>query len=493
MDMDKNQGVFAQCPETPESPMPQNQIQQNRTARHQAVITRDNPYSGNMILYFFDDDLEVRGDFMPPIGAGAPLTMEIVEDFLKQLNIVYGIEKDVIQKAVSDCTLEKQPVKDVIVAKGDPPVAEVVDYFEINPRLVASPPPADKNDRIDYRSYSPFIIVKKDQALARLKPGISGKAGKNVYGGVIPYQTVHPPGVTGGINTRTGGKFISAEINGQFVREKNTLHVQKSLIIKGGVGYATGNIAFPGDVVIEGPVSDGFKIYAGGSVQIKQTFDVTEVLTGGDLNVAGGIIGRCQARIKVRGDIKTKFIENCQVACRKTVMVEKEVINSTIYAMEHIDLGDKGFIVGGDMTAIHGIRAGKIGKRAGRSTKLHCGIDFTVQQEQEKANSQFQLLTAKIEKIQKLMVLPGTGHEKRLKLETLLRRTEEEQQKAGNRVSDLLGRINVDENATVEVYGEIAPGTLIEICHIALFAAEPMRKVRIKLDKFYGKLTCEPL
>jgi hypothetical protein len=45
----------------------------------------------------------------------------------------------------------------------------------------------------------------------------------------------------------------------------------------------------------------------------------------------------------------------------------------------------------------------------------------------------------------------------------------------------------------VEVTGEIAPGTLIEICQIALFVDEPLRKVRIKLDKMGGKLVPEPL
>jgi hypothetical protein len=53
--------------------------------------------------------------------------------------------------------------------------------------------------------------------------------------------------------------------------------------------------------------------------------------------------------------------------------------------------------------------------------------------------------------------------------------------------------INADEDAAVEVNGEIAAGTLIEICEIALFVAEPLRHVRIKLDARSGKLISEPL
>jgi hypothetical protein len=53
--------------------------------------------------------------------------------------------------------------------------------------------------------------------------------------------------------------------------------------------------------------------------------------------------------------------------------------------------------------------------------------------------------------------------------------------------------VDADSDATVEVNGEIASGTLIEICEIALFVAEPLRRVRIKLDARNGKLVSGPL
>jgi sulfur carrier protein ThiS len=92
-----------------------------------------------------------------------------------------------------------------------------------------------------------------------------------------------------------------------------------------------------------------------------------------------------------------------------------------------------------------------------------------------------------------MMASPETDQEKRAKMEELLRRLEEEQQKASSKVSDLLGQINTDENAVVEVLGEIVPGTLIEICQVALFVTDTLRKVRIRLDKAAGKLISEPL
>jgi uncharacterized protein (DUF342 family) len=304
---------------------------------------------------------------------------------------------------------------------------------------------------------------------------------------------IRPEGVSGGANTRNDGKLITAEINGQLIESGRQLNVQDSLVVKGAVGYGTGNIVFPGDVVIEGPVSDGFKIYSGGSVTIKQTFDVTDVITRGDLTVAGGIIGRGAALVKSGGAVRTKFIENCRIAARKTITVESDIINSSVFTLEMVDLGEKGVIMGGDIYAVHGIKAGGIGRKTGKAPRIHCGIDFTAQQEKEKNNNQLRILAAKLAKLREMMAGPETNPDKQAKLEEILRRLEEEQVKAADAVSGLLGKINTDENAAVEVQGEIIPGTLIEICQVALFVTEALRKVRVRLDKATGKVISEPL
>jgi uncharacterized protein (DUF342 family) len=458
----------------------------------QAILT-DNKNDGNLIVSFSENEMEVKADFIPPRNDGEPLTQEFISRIFDKLNIVYGIRWNVIQEAMMDCNLNHRQIKNVVVALGDSPAAEVAEYFEKNPYLGRTGKPAENKARVDHRNYSPFIIVKKDQTLAKLRPRKAGKEGKNVHGVSLPFTYIRPEGVSGGENTRVEGNSVVANINGQLVETGKVLSVQESLVIKGAVGYGTGNIIFPGDVLIEGPVSDGFKIYSGGSVTIKQTFDVTDVITKGDLNVAGGIIGRGAALVKVGGAIKTKFIENCRVAARRTITVDSEIINSSVFTLENIDMGDKGVILGGDVYAVRGIKAGSIGKKSGKSTRVHCGIDFTVQQQKEKNNNQLRILAAKLAKLRELLAASETVGEKRAKMEELLHRLEAEQQAASVKVSDLMGQINADENAAVEVTGEIVPGTLIEICQIALFVSESLRKVRVRLDKASGKLLSEAL
>jgi uncharacterized protein (DUF342 family) len=457
-------------------------------------VVRENKDDGAIDITFLQDDLEVRADFIPPRGKGAPITVDYISALLEKLNLVYGVSWETLQRTAMECSLERRLIKNVLVARGDEPAAEVAGYYERNPHWGEKglPVPGDEEKgRIDFRSYSPFIIVKKDQILARLRPRKTGKEGKNVHGETIPYPVIRPEGVLGGENTRTEGACIYAEINGQLVETGNTLHVRNSLVINGPVGYGTGNIIFPGDVVIEGPVSDGFKIYSGGSVTIKQTFDVTDAVTKTDLLVAGGIIGRGRALVKVGGNLKAKFIENCRVACRKTITVDSEIINSSVFTMENLDMGDKGIILGGEIYAIHGVRAGGIGKKTGRATTIHCGVDFTIQQEKEKNNNRLRILAAKLDRLRERMAEPEPDPERLARMEELLQRLTEEQRKAAARISELLGRVNQDETAAVTVSGEIAPGTLIEICQVGLFVTEPLRRVKIRLDKPNGKLITE--
>jgi uncharacterized protein (DUF342 family) len=466
---------------------------QGQENTNRQTVLFGNPNDGNLSLWFSDADLELHADFIPPAGDGKALDAGGIVEILEKIKVIHGLLWEVIREALDDCNLGRRLVKDVIIARGDPPVNEVTEYFEMNPALVKNKQLPKGNSRINYHNYSPFVIVKKNQVLAKLRPRKPGQEGKNVHGDALPFSTISPEGVSGAGNTRLEGGFILSNIDGQLVTDKKTLLVQETLLIKGGVDYNTGNIVFPGDVMIEGPVSDGFKIYSGGSITIKQTFDVTEAVTRGDLNVAGGIIGRGAGLLKAGGEIKTKFIENCKAAARKTIKVDSEIINSSVFTLEQIIMGDKGLILGCDVWAVHGIRAAGIGRKAGKATRIHCGVDFVKQQEKEKGNNRLRILAAKLAKLRELMEDPNPDEERRAKLEELRLRLEEEQQAAGSKVSDLLGEINSDENAVVEVSGEVMPGTLIEICQIALFVDEPLRKVRVRLDKAGGKLVAEGL
>ena len=447
---------------------------------------------GKIVLTFSNDKLEVRGDFFPPQEDGNPITPDYITDLLGKYNIVHGVQLDEMNEAFRKCTEENTEVKSVLIARGDIPVNEELEYMKLNPFL-GRKKEFDKNAAVDHRQRSPFIIVKKDQVLGKHIPRRQGKEGINVHGDRVDFKTVQPEGVSPGENTRVEEGRLLSNIHGQLAVSKKVVNVRESLLVKGSVGYGTGNIVFPGDVDIHGTVSDGFKIYSGGSVTIRQTFDVTDSIIRKDLNVAGGIIGRGQALVKVGGSLKTKFIENCKLACRKDIFVELEIINSNVFTLETLQMTEKGKIVGGEIYAFKGLRTGSIGKKSGKTTRIHCGIDFTLEQERERNNNILKVVAAKMRKLKEILQDPQTTEEKKKKIDALILKLEADQKKASAKISELLAKQKTFEDAAVEVSGEIVPGTLIEICQTALFVTAPLKKVRIRFNKLLNKLITENL
>jgi uncharacterized protein (DUF342 family) len=463
----------------------------NDTEIQGSSVSLGDSKNGLFDLSFTPNDMELWANITPPDNSENIITETYVEAMFEKLNVVYGVKWDVVYDAINVCNLDRMRVNNVLMAQGDPVVNDEAAYYELNPALGSMPKLSEENGQIDYKDYTSFIIVKKDQILARMRPRIDGQDGKNVHGDSIPHRIIVPQGYLGGENTRTDQQYIYAEIHGQLVETKHILSVQNTLVIKSGVGYTTGNIIFPGDVIINGPVSDGFKIYSGGSVVIKQTFDVTDAVIKKDLTVVGGIIGRGRALLKVGGVIKTRFIDNCRLACRDSVYVIKEIVRSNVYTMGAVDMADKGIILGSSIYSMHGVRAKAIGTKSGKASRIHCGIDFTIVQDKEKHTEQLKRIASGLNQLRyDYDQLPDTedGRAKRTKIKVHIIKLEEQQEKVSSYLSELLSRINSDENAAIEVSGDIVPGTFLEICQVSLCVTETLHKVRIVLDSFLGKL-----
>ncbi|MDR0475477.1 MAG: FapA family protein [Treponema sp.] len=441
---------------------------------------------------FIEDSIEARGTFYPAKGDnGSPVTPEYIAQVMKHNRLIYGIQRDKINEAVRICNNEKEIVSDVVMARGEAPVKESAEHIRLNPALTQEFVNI-KGKIIDYINTPPFVIVKKDQVLGRYEPYRPGKDGKNVHGETIPYKIAQPSSITGGENTRMAGRFLVSNINGQMLNTDGLVNVQPNLEINSPMSHKSGDINFPGDIYLEGPVSDGFKIYSGGSLTIKKIFEVSDAVTKGDLNAAGGIIGKGMTQIKIGGNLNTRFIENCRIACRKTVSVSASIINSSVFSLESIE-SVKGQIMGGELWAVNGIKAAGLGKLNGHCPKIHCGVDFAADQEKEKNNNILRILSARLSKVRQMLMNPEIDKIKKASLEELRASLTVNQKKASNAIAELMNKIIANEHAAVEISGEIVPGTLIEICQVALFVTEELKNVRIRLDIGKGKLITEQL
>lgn len=433
------------------------------------------------------DGMSALATFFPPRGEGLPIDRDYVRQLLLRLGVSFGIMEDVIDEAVMKCNLDRHLLRDIVVAKGRPPVAEIPEHTELESRFKRTGPlVSDKVMQVDFRELASYYIVHKDEIIATIIPRSQGTPGSDVRGRETPYPRESPESWQAGRNVERRGDKLVAAVDGRLAIGSGKLDVDEVMLIKGGVDFHTGHIVFPGDVIIEGMVHDGFKVHSGGSIVCKATMDAFDVNAKKDLVCSQGIIGRRRGQVRVGGELKAKYIQNCKVACRGSAHVSSALVNTKLFTLGMLDMGDKGVIMGGEVFATHGIRCGRLGNQAFQRTSVHAGTDFTVQQRLDQANEKMRLLSARSRQIEEAAIAHPSPMADRARAE-IAKLSDE----VRCEISDLLSKLDADENAVVDVKGDIFPGVVIEICRVSIVVEEPLHACKFRLDKTAGRIVIE--
>ena len=442
-------------------------------------------------IFISDDDMEVTADFYPPIENGMPLDLDDVKHLLDSNGITHGIDWKVIKESIEKCNNERTPIMGVVIARGTEPENEIPEHIVIEPRLLHTSKEIDKEThKVDFKEFTSYTLVKKGEIIAKIVPIKEGKFGKTVKGEYIPYQTENVEKLQAGKNTVIEGNLITAACDGRFDIKGNHFWVSEVFELFGDVDYKTGNIKFPGDIIIHGRVNDGFKVESGGTVFCKQTLDASEVICDGDLIIDKGIIGRKKGKVKVGGTIRAKFIENCWVEAKDSIFIETGILHSIIHTHNRVEMGRDGIIVGGKIFAQNGVTAGQIGTKMGIKTEIHCGIDYDIQKQMEWIKEKTLELASKLNQINDRINKKEKEYEKLIPIKEKIT---ENIHKLNNAAKNLIFYLDKNESAEIAVYGIVYPGVYIEICHISYLVPRELMHVHFWLDKERGKVQVGPL
>ncbi|TFG85072.1 MAG: DUF342 domain-containing protein [Spirochaetales bacterium] len=442
---------------------------------------------GHIEVVVADDAMSATADLYPPLGDGKPISSEYAAELLARLGLNYGVIWDELSERILEANTERRVIHGVIIARGSPPVAERPEHIIPRHELIPgfSPVP-DEEQKVDWKSRKPYSIVKMNDIVATVENHRAGVFGSNVYGKSLPYGKESPEGFTLGKNVERRDDAIVALVDGRLGIEGSRIFVDEVLVVKGDVDYRIGHIMFPGDVLIEGGVCAGFKVYSGGSISIKDTMDAFDVSARKDLLCAQGIIGKEQGLVRVGGTLKAKFVENARCAVRGDADISGSVVGSRLYVLGRLNMGDKGRIVGGETYATHGITCGWIGGSTRPVTHVSVGIDFTMQQKLDTANEAVKELSIKLSRLEDLYKQRPEDSIGKLRDEA----AERLRTLAAN-IAELAKRVDIDDSAMVEAHGGVYPGTIITICHMRVTIEELLKKTRFRLDTVANKILIE--
>ncbi len=431
------------------------------------------------------DAMTVTGDFLPALGAGRNITMDYVQSLIETRDIIVGIEWETIQEAVFFVTTEKRAKTGVVIANGIAPKAERPEYFSVIGCAGKAKEIKDTDaDRVDFKSQSRIAVVQAGQVIAKKIPAQDGEVGYNVRGTELPYSVEHVPSAQPGTHTREVRDKVVATVGGQLICSDRDFHVEDKIEISGSVGYETGSIEFPGDVVLRGEVKDGFHIWAGGSIESHVTVDVSEIFCRKDFSSKGGLVGRGgKGLLRSGGRVQARFIGNCNVESKSSIFVKDYVYHAKMACLDRLAMGKNGKIIGGIVTTAQGLRCKQLGNKAFVSTVVRAGMDFIVERQHRITREKLEAVSTRLTTLR--AKLRGEPTDRQL---DILHRLDAARLTLAEQLAQLTSRLDTSEEAVIEVDGTVFPGVTVQICRATYNVEEQMSKVRFTLDKRTGRI-----
>ncbi|KAF2955900.1 FapA family protein [Marinitoga sp. 38H-ov] len=296
---------------------------------------------------------------------------------LKNANIKVGIKYDVLKSLVVNPIYNQS----ILIAEAIPPSKGDPGYVEIYKNLDIEKKEINYNEKIDFREFAKNIItVELGEKIGFIHPPTIGKPGKDILGKEIPGLLGDPAKVILEKNVEKDDEgYIIAASSGELKIRKDidgTLYISIEPIyeINGDVDFNTGNINFPGKVIIRGSVKPGFIVEAEEDIEIYGEIEAATVISQKNLKV-NGIKGSHKGIIKAQ-NIYAKFAENANLEAKEKILIDKSLINcNVIYAEELILDGYNSKIVGGNINVLKKVESHYIGSTLGVLTTIEVGVD----------------------------------------------------------------------------------------------------------------------
>lgn len=468
--------------------MTDSKLTDNKMIDNKEIIKRD----GWFRVKVAGDRMTAYLELEPPLGEGKWPTKADAFQLLQSEGIVYGINEAAIDQLITEGVNQT-----VVVAKGTPPQhgkdSEIELLFETGPiRKFFYTEDAEK---VDYRDIQTVQVVQTGQVIAEKIPATKGEPGFDVFGHKIEPQAGKDKFIKLGNNAAwTGDKLkIVSKINGEPSFVNNQLNVYPVHEVKGDVNLESGNITFPGNVVIHGNVDSGFCVEAEGDITIYGNVEAAVIKAGGNLTVLGGINGQGKCNINCNGDFTSKYIENTKVDCGGSVIVKEAIMHCEVNANSQVlvKMG-KGLIVGGVIRAGETIVAKNVGSKFGTVTELEVGVKPKLKIEQQELETSLVDNKEKIDKAQKAIAIlgkvPHLPPERQAMYKNLLKTVtilQDQNKKLEARRKELIEEMTVlsKERSKIRVKGIIFPGVKVTIAGAVLNVLDEYKYVSLSYSE----------
>ncbi|OKP79046.1 polymerase [Paenibacillus sp. P3E] len=417
-------------------------------------------------------------------------TIEDLESFLHSHNIRYGIQRDIVQRISSNP--EEYFFSRVPIAIGQPSVNGTDGRVVLTVDLEEDRKPLEMADgKVDYKDLVRLHNVLKGQIIAKVIPPQPGKTGMMVTGEELPSKPGKEAHFKVGKNVLVDQEETAmyAAIDGLVtLTDKGKINVFPVYEVNGDVDYSTGNIDFVGTVVIRGNVLTGFTVKSAGDIRVVGGVEGAELISGGSIEITGGIIGYNKGLVSAGKNVKVSFIQDGNVVAGEDVIVSQSVMHSNIRAGKDVLCnGTKGLIVGGVVQAGERVVARTIGNTMSTATAIEVGVVPELRNEINELRQELRHLLENEDKTNKALYLlnqlanNGQLSPDKVALRVKLNATKQshmrDEKKIKERVLEIEKMLEDTGRARVEVIKTIYGGSKIVIGRYTRFVKDPTERV----------------
>ena len=414
-----------------------------------------------------------------PVGTGAPVSAERIREEAEKAGVVKGLSNEAINDVV-ERSLTGEILTECVIAEGLLPM-------EGNTRLsleVSGDP-----------GKAP-VPVKTGDVIGTIQSG--EESGWNVLGEPL----MDEKGVmTTGKNIRRedfeeNSIRLIAEKGGHLVLSEGTLHIKDLLDFVGDVSMASGNIHYPGRIIIDGSVLSRVMVNGGEGVEVTQVVQAALINSGGDVTIGKGIKGEGKAVIRSQGQLTLGYAEEANLLASGKIVVGKTLMNCRVKCNDILEISGKdGKLIGGVMKLKDGLICRDVGNERGAETVISFGQDYLVENQIEQVQKEITKIQEFIDKTDEMMEkLEQKGSSGKL---IVIRQKKVDalriMEKKNLKIFLLREKFERHFDSEIKVSGTVWPGVVFESHGRLIKVEEPLKSVSITFNREKGCLEKKPL
>lgn len=308
---------------------------------------------------------------------------DITPEAIEAILAARGIRPSKITRSAADLIADqilKDPnaVVENIVAEGVAPVHGIDGRFELCDELLErSRKLAEKSEEGDSNHYarSAFIIVEEGEHLGRVHKHSDAQDGQDVRGKILKANPGRPCQMKfdASVEVHPDGSVVSRR-KGRLEFNPSSLSVDPVLEVAESVDFSTGNVSFPGDVIIRKGVKDCFTVDVGGNLEIVELVEAATIKARRTILLRRGMAGRGKGELVAGGDLEARYLDGSDIVVGHDLRVQKELTSCSTRVGRAIE--SPGCTVnGGELHARFGGRVRALGGEAETETIVAVGRD----------------------------------------------------------------------------------------------------------------------